>query len=54
MVQIQYLTLQTLKAVIFSYVLAGQKLTLRFFRAYLDKTNGHFGILITAMDIFLD
>jgi len=54
MVQIQYLTLGTLKAVIFSYVLAWQKLTLCFFRAYLDKTNGHFGILTTAIDIFLD
>ena len=34
--------------------LASQKLTLRFFRAYLDKTNGYFGILTTAIDIFLD
>ena len=46
--------MRTLKAVIFSCVLAWQKLTLRFFRAYLDKKNGHFGILTTAMDIFLD
>ena len=34
--------------------LASQKLTLRFFRAYLDKTNGRFGILTTAIGIFLD